>query len=237
MKRIYVLSIFALLTLTTVSTTQAQTPTTREASSTPGIKRNEVMERVNKTLENVEDKIELNQEEREARREEFQTKLEEMKDIRKQAMIERVDEKISNFNEKHTTKLQNGLTRMQAVLDKVETRASSESAKGVDVDEVEAAVEEAQTAIDAAQEAITTQLEKEYVIDLTDETSIRSSAKELFTEFRTDLKAVHELVKDAHTAVVKAARTLPKSIVTSVEDNSSSDEADSVTPSEDTEEN
>lgn len=227
MKRILSLSIFALLTLAVVNSTQAQSRSPREATSAPSM-RNTTMDR----LESTTERVQLTQEEREEKRTAFQEKLEGITDIRRQAMIERVDEKINNFNERHTTKLQNGLTRMQTVLDKISTKAAT-----LNNEELDTQIETAQTAIDEAQEAITAQLENEYILDLTDETSIRSSGKELFMDFKTNLKAVHELVKEAHMAVVTAARMLPKSTVTSAEDNSSTEEADTITPSMAEEEN
>lgn len=220
MKRILSLSIFALLTLAIGNPIQAQSPSFREAT-TPSM-RNTTMER----LENTVERVQLTQEEKEEKRADFQEKLGEITDIRRQAMIERVDEKISNFNERHSTKLQTGLARMQTVLDKIGTKAAT-----LNNAELDAQIESAQTAIDEAEVAILAQLENEYVLDLTDETSIRSSAQELFTQFKTDLKTVHELVKEAHMAVVSAARMLPKTTVTSAEDNSSTEEADTITPS------
>lgn len=195
MKQIFSLSAITFLTFALVSTVSAQatsrTPTPARAQDA--------------RTTSAEETTPATEEEREARREEFQTKLEEMKDIRKQAMIERIDEKINNFNERHTTKLETGITRMQSVLDGIATKAAT--LNDTDLDE---AIESAQEAIDVAQEAVTAQLEMEYVIDLEDETEVRSAAQEIFTQFRANLQAVHEAVKDAHMAVVKAARLLPK---------------------------
>ncbi|HRN70216.1 MAG TPA: hypothetical protein PLS49_03435 [Candidatus Woesebacteria bacterium] len=208
MKRNIVLSIFALLTLLFVSSIQAQSLSLEEATATPSI-----------TTTTIEP---LTQEERKEKREEFQTKLEEVKDIRKQAMIERIDEKINNFNGQHTKKLQIGLTRMQTVLDKISTKAAT-----LNNAELDAEIETAQAAIDSAEEAILTQLEQEYIIDLTDLTSIRSAAQTIFAGFKTDLQAVHMTVTNAHMAVVTAARLLPASS----EDITATDEANPIIPS------
>lgn len=223
MKKINYAIIFAFLTLLIAPTVSAQ----REASASPRVQRENVMERLPDEeadeTENTttQDRFATTEEDREARREAFQTKLEEMKDIRKQAMIERVDEKINNFNERHTTKLQTGIERMQSVLDGIATKAAE--LNDSDLDE---SIESAQEAIDTAEELVTAQLEKEYFIDLEDETQIRTAAQETFTLFRTDLKEVHEAVKEAHMAVVEAARLLPKTTISEDEETDSTSEAE-----------
>lgn len=239
MKRIFALSTIALLTLITVSSIQAQSPTTTEKTITPSIatRKQDVMERVNTTAETAQERVVETVQEKEARRKAFQSKLEEMKDVRKQAMIERVDEKINNFNQVHTGKLETALTRVQSILDRMETKVASESVSADGISDVETAIQVAQEAIDAAQEAVTEQLEKEYIFEIEDETKVRASAQEVFAQFRTDIKAVNAIVKEAHMAVVAVARLLPKMSSNSEEDKdtTSTSEADRMQPSADDE--
>lgn len=149
-------------------------------------------------------------EEMAAKREEFKKKIEEMKDTKKKEGVERIDEKINNLNEKHTVRLSGFIENVMRVLTNLQKRADALKAKGVDTTSINTMITDAETALKDAQTAVDAQAAKSYTMDITDEATVKTSAQDLLTQFRTDLKALHEVVKAAHLKVVEIAREIAK---------------------------
>ena len=181
------------ITVTTKPRTATRIPT---KTTTPGQAKSNIMELRKEAKEKFQ-----------AQREAFQEKLKEIKEIRKQNIIERVDEKINSLNERHMTRLDNHLTRMTTVLERIEDKAGEATE---DTTALDTAIVKAKDAITEAQAAVEAQAGKEYIIEFDDETEVGTAVRSLFATFKSDVKKVHELVKDAHTSVVDAAKALAK---------------------------
>lgn len=231
MKRIYTSSVIALLTLAFVFTVQAQSNIDRDESTTDSAPSPAMRRGVEETNTNAMERKENLREEMQERREDFEDRVADIKDSRRQALVEKIDEKVNDLNERHTDKLQNALERMQTVLDSIETKAASVEADGGDIDDLEIDIETAQEAIDDATASVEAQIDQVYVMDVSDEDGIRTSAQEVFALFREDIEATHMSVKDAHMAVITAARSLAQASSTVQEE----DEEVTVTPTADEE--
>lgn len=179
------------VTVTTKPRTATRTPT---KTITPGAAKSMIMEKRKEAKEKFQ-----------AEREAFQEKLKEIKETRKQNILERVDEKINSLNERHMTRLDNYLARMLTVLEKIEEKAADVTG---DSSALDAAIIKAKDAIETAQAAVEEQAGKDYIVEFDDETELGTQVRSLFATFKSDVKEVHQLVKDAHKAVVDAAHAL-----------------------------
>lgn len=139
-----------------------------------------------------------------AKREEFQAKLSELKSARKQKIIENTDERLVKLNETRTDRLSEHLNNMSEILDRIEAKAA-DLADPTDVDE---AIEQARAAIETAQSAIEEQVGNVYIVDITDEDTLKTDVKAVVDNFKADMKALISLVKDAHKETREAAQAL-----------------------------
>ncbi len=126
----------------------------------------------------------------------FKEKLAGIKDARKQKIMENLDARLAELNKKKTDMLMSRLDRLSSILTKV-----SEMEGAVDAD-----VEAAAAAIATAKTAVEEQAAKEYVVDVTTETALKTNARAAIKEFITDMKAVVEKVRLAQVAVAKVAK-------------------------------
>src|SRR3989338_22191 len=178
-------------TVTNSPRTATRMPT---KTTTPGAAKSMILEKRKEAKEKFQ-----------AEREAFQEKLKEIKETRKQNILERVDEKINSLNERHMTRLDNYLARMLTVLEKIEEKAADVTG---DSSALDAAIIKAKDAIETAQAAVEEQAGKDYIVEFDDETELGTQVRSLFATFKSDVKEVHQLVKDAHKAVVDAAHAL-----------------------------
>lgn len=178
----------------------------RQATSEMKLNREEMKKKAEELRNTMEQKREEAQEKFQARREEFKKKIETIKDERKRTALEDIDLRINELNTQHTARLENVLSKVTDILGRIEEKVASQEAEGIDTAEVDTAIATAHTIIDGATTAITTQAGKQYIIDITDETSIREEVLQTFTTFKADITAVHAKVKAAREAVVQVAR-------------------------------
>lgn len=182
-------------------------------------KREENKAQLETMVESIKEKREVLKTELEAKREEAKTRLEEMKakfkedlkkvsDENKKIAAEKIVETITSLNERHTTTLSEKVNQIENVLVSIESRISKAETNGLDVASVKLKVKESETAIATARTAIATQASKVYEINVTDEATLRVEMQKLRDSFKTDIKAVNELVKKAHIAVRNTAITL-----------------------------
>jgi len=150
--------------------------------------------------ENREERIET----RQTKREEFKEKREAISDERKQALLERIDAQMNKVNENMTNMWQRLIDRMQELAGNLQTRLDAMAADGKDTAAANAALNEADAALGAAEAAVAAQAEKDYVIEFTDENGLRVGATTAKTTLRTDLKAIHDLIKEARRKLHEA---------------------------------
>lgn len=130
-----------------------------------------------------------------AKREEFKTRIQTIKDQKKKTLAVRIDAKLAEVNKKHTAKYSETLIRLQGFLDKI--KLSTTNAK------VLADATTAQTAIDTAKSSVDIQAAKSYIMEITDDATLKVNAGAVVSQLRQDLSVVHKLVVDAKQAVQK----------------------------------
>lgn len=168
------------------STTQSAQATTATDSATKLKQQMQLMQNTAKTQVQAENQV---------RREEFKEQVAIIKNQAKKALVEKIDTKLMEVNSVHTSRYTAILNTLQSFLDK-SSKTATGTAMLVDI-------KAAQTAIDAAKTAVKTQSEKDYIITISDETTLRTNTGTIVSQFRLDLMAVHKLVIDAKQAVQK----------------------------------
>lgn len=144
-------------------------------------------------------------------RDAFKEKLQGIKDTRKQNILENLDTRINESNDKKTGQMSERLERLTSILAKVSEMAATLQADGKSVTALNSLITAANTAIEDAKTAVAEQASKDYTIDISDETTLKTDARETISQYLTDIKAVFSKVLAAHRAVVKAfssAKTL-----------------------------
>lgn len=140
----------------------------------------------------------------------FKESLSKIKDENKKISAEKIVSIIQDLNTKSTDNLSNKIDQIENVLVSIESRISKAESNGLDVTLVKGEVEKAKTAIKDARDSVSAQSKKVYTTNVTDETTLKAEMKKLRDTFSTDIKAVHEKVKQAHVAVRITATTLAK---------------------------
>jgi hypothetical protein len=147
-------------------------------------------------------------EERQEARDEFRERLAEIKDAQKRERLEHVGQMLDQINERWTAHFDNVLLRLSEILAKIGTRADKLEEDGQDVVSVRDAIADAEIAIDAAQVVVNTQAGNSYVIDITDEESLKGDVKSARDELHADLTATRDEVRTARQAVHDAFQAL-----------------------------
>ncbi len=147
-------------------------------------------------------------EERQNARAEFRERLAEVRNAQKRERLEHVSQMLDQINEKWAAHFDNVLLRLSEILAKIGTRADKLEEDGQDVASVRDAIADAEAAIDAAQVVVDTQAENIYVIDITDEESLKDDVKSARDELHTDLTVARDEVKTARQAVHDAFQAL-----------------------------
>lgn len=143
-----------------------------------------------------------------AAREEFKTKMAAIKDTRKQKALSNIDARIAEINKKRTTQMGERLDRFTTILSKISTREAALKADGKNTTSLAAEITAATEALDDAKAAVAAQSAKDYVVEITTDTALRTGASSTIKEFMTDIKAVHSQVVAAQKAVVKVFRSV-----------------------------
>lgn len=144
----------------------------------------------------------------EAAREEFREKLAEIRNVQKRRILERIGDRLDQINDRWTTHFDNVLSRLGEILAKIGTRADKLEGDGQDVALVRQAITDAETAIALAQGVVDSQAENSYVIDITDEASLKDDFKAVRDILHSDLTATRDEVRTARQTVHDAFQVL-----------------------------
>ncbi len=143
-----------------------------------------------------------------AAREKFSEDLAAITDETKKAIVERLNTKLQTMNEAKTTRWASALDTLSEILTRIETNINVLKDSGVDTTSADTLVAGAKEAIESASVLVTTQAENSYVIEITDEATLRESIQPVVQKFKEDLRATLASVKTARDAVRLAARGL-----------------------------
>lgn len=146
-------------------------------------------------------------------RDAFKERIKEIQDAAKQTILEKIVDRINSNNQNKTMKMSERLERLTSILTKVSEMATDLAENDVNVTTLNRLITAANTAIETAKESVSEQMEKEYLVDITTDSALRTNARATIQEYITDIKAVFQDVVAAHRAVVQAFSTA-KSLTT-----------------------
>ena len=155
-----------------------------------------------KIMQKREGAIKANQE----RKDTFRTKLETITDEQKKTLLERIDTKITTLNTNRTTRATENITKLENVLARITELQTTLDSQGVNTASLTASITQAEEAISEAKLAIETQAGKEYIIQITTETALKSSVGTLLRTLNQDLTAMYKSVMTAKQEVINAAQ-------------------------------
>lgn len=136
----------------------------------------------------------------------LKNRLKAFKDKQKAQRVETINENLEEINSRRTQTMGNHLDKMIQILNRLETRVET-SASEADLTAVTSAIADARSAIGKAKSAITAQADKDYIITVNKEATVKEDAMLQRDNLHQDLKAVHELVVTARKAVSNAIST------------------------------
>lgn len=145
-----------------------------------------------------------------AKRDAFQTKLQTIRDEKKKMLLTKINTMINEINRNRMETYARHLAKMTELLNKISERAQEENTKGKNVAALDGAISAAQSAISTASVAVSTQKEKEYVLTIQSETTLRATVSQTILGFKNDLELVRTKVTLAKKAVAEAFNALAK---------------------------
>jgi hypothetical protein len=165
-------------------------------------------------IQNIKQQIQKEKEQMQSlikqEREEFKEKSKLIRDTQKQATLTRIDEKIAMINTKRTNSMNAHLTKLTTLLDKIASKAAMSKQQGYDTTIADKAIEDAYKQLESAKASVSAQSEKEYVIQIQDETNLKNTVGQTIKKLTEDLKATYQTIIRARQSVIEAAREVAK---------------------------
>lgn len=143
-----------------------------------------------------------------AKRAEFTERVAEISDEAKKNAVERINTALQKINENRTIRWANALDKLSSVLERIKTAVSSLEGNGADTTSINGLITTAEATIASAIVSVETQAEKDYIIEITDETTLGQAVRSVVQQFKQDLKTTLTSVASARDAVRQAARAL-----------------------------
>jgi len=188
---------FAALVIKPVFAADATSSTTRKEN---------VQKKVEAKKERVETRVTAIKEKIASREAALKTKLATFKDKKKAETAERVNTNLNKINLNQTEQMQKHLDKMSSLLNRLENRVTSATGDIKNPQAAKEAIANARAAIASASSTIKTQAEKDYTIQVTSETKVKTDAQKVRNQLHQDLKAVREKVIGAKQKVSDAIR-------------------------------
>ncbi len=132
---------------------------------------------------------------------ELKEKLQSFRDKNKAKIVEKINTQLATVNKNRTDSMSSFLTRLENLLAKIESKNTEVGSSGKDVTAVTQAITDAKEAISKAKTAVAAQVEKTYIITLTEESQVRTDVKTTRDALHTDLFTTHKLVVEAKQSV------------------------------------
>lgn len=187
--------------LPTTATETSTTPTTKPIKAARIEAKNAMKEAVAEAKDALKEKMS-------EAREEFKEKLAAIKDQRKMNVLTNLDARIQDINKKRTTEMSARIERLTKILATITEKTTALKSQGKDTEALESNIDEATEALEEAKAAVDAQAAKDYVVDVTTETALRTAASTTVKTFTADIKAVHKLVVDAQLAIKETYKDL-----------------------------
>lgn len=176
---------------------------------TKRVETNKILEQKRQEFQNqIKQERDVFKQQIEKNREALMLKIKNFKDEKKKTVAERVDLRLEEINKIQTDHFVAVLDQIEKVLGSIEIQADKMQANGQDVSKVRTAIDSAAKAIADARTAVVVQSKKTYTPTITSETTVQADLKKARESLNSDLKAVREVIKKSHEAVVSSLHEL-----------------------------
>lgn len=177
-----------------------------KTATTPGNLKNVMTApRAAANMENVREKMA-------SRAAALKEKLQKFKDKVKASRVENLNENMNTINTRRTTEMQQVLTKISLMLERIKSKTEEAGSAGKDVAAVNTAIANLEKEWKEADAAVKAQLEKDYTIEVTSETTVKEDASIVRSSLKNDLQSVHTQVVQAKQALANAISTALSSI-------------------------
>lgn len=136
----------------------------------------------------------------------LKVKLEAFRDKKKASAAARINTNLNLINQKQTTQMQKHLDTMSSILDRLEARVNQGSQDIKDLAAAKDAIVSARQVIATSAAGVTTQSQKDYTIQVSSESRIKTDAKNQRDKLHSDLLAIRKTVVNAKQAVANAIK-------------------------------
>lgn len=191
------------------------------ATAPADLKRDRALELKNKALEKREElrekkdeKIASLKDKMASRSAALKAKLAKFKDKAKAKRVENINNNLNTINKRRTETMAMSLEKMSQILKKLKTRIEAGSAAGEDVSVLNNAsvIAEFEVKWSEADAALKAQMEKEYLIDVNKESTVKEDSTNARNSLRADLKSIHAKIVEAKQALSNVIPTAAISI-------------------------
>lgn len=162
------------------------------------------IERINAA--NIENQIANMREKLASKEAVLRARLQTFKDQKKATAAARISTNLNKINQNQTTQMQRHLDLMSTILEKLESRVNQPTPDIKDPAAAKAAIASARAVIATASTAVSTQAQKDYTVQATNENRIRIDAQAMRNKLHTDILALRKIVIDAKQTVANAIR-------------------------------
>ncbi len=175
-----------------------------DATDGAGTRKEKIQQKIEARKEKIENRVAAVKEKVASREAALQAKLQAFKDKRKAEVTEKVSTNLNRVNQRQTEQMLNHLDKMSSILNRLESRVNNPTADIKDVNAAKDAISKSREMIASASTAATTQAAKDYTIQVTSESKVKTDAKSQRDQLHKDLKAVRQLVIEAKQSVGNA---------------------------------
>ncbi|MDP3901680.1 MAG: hypothetical protein Q8Q37_01720, partial [bacterium] len=130
----------------------------------------ETKEQFKQSLEEARSKV---RDRVEAEKTQLKDRLQLIKDENKRQVVEKINMSLAELNDRYTQKLVSFLDRLENLLSRIEERVVGAVSRNLDVASAQSVINDARASIAASRELVKAQAERVYVIDITNEISLR----------------------------------------------------------------
>ena len=141
-----------------------------------------------------------------AQRQVFRQRILQIQDEAKQKAIERIDNKIQVTNQSITDRFADILENLESINTRIESKSQELQAAGKDTQSLDQAIDKSTEAITTAKAAVKTQASKDYIIDIQSDDTLKASATQTVSSFRTDINELRTQITEARSDVISAAK-------------------------------
>lgn len=138
--------------------------------------------------------------------------LARFRDKAKAAKVENINTNLNNVNANVTSALEKNLANISAALEKLKAKAAEAQSAGKDASSLNSDIADVESQWSEADMALKAQMEKDYVITLNSESTVKNDIQTVRNTLRTDLKSVHTEVMEARNALADAVKNALSSL-------------------------